>query len=256
MIKFFSLFLAFLTIVPTTIEQESFMETINDCYEQYIYAIDEDIEFGHVTIAIGTHKDKYYISAFLLSESSLSPNIYIYVNDKVNTCVAEGTIANAYGIKVDKDDTLKISFGKEPQLKTYELSLTELIEELNTNPLSGNGTGDFPSNKRESFFISMLKYMLIGFGIFLVGLIILLVIIIKRGKSIFNRQVYYNNNDYNNYDNTEGFSDQNVIDATFEEKTDEDRQALMDKYFEEYRSGDITEEELNEKLKKLWWKNE
>ena len=34
-----------------------------------------------------------------------------------------------------------------------------------------------------------------------------------------------------------------------------DKQSLMDRYFEEYRSGEITEEELNEKLKKLWWQN-
>ena len=34
------------------------------------------------------------------------------------------------------------------------------------------------------------------------------------------------------------------------------KQALMDRYFEEYRKGDITEDELNEKLKRLWWQDD
>lgn len=256
MTKFLSILLMFLTVVPHSIEEENFIENVNDCYDEYIYAIDEEIEFGDVVVAFGTHKDKYYVSAFFLSESSISPIIYIYINDKVHTCVAEGTIASAYGFKLSKDDTLKIVFGKEVQNKTYELNVQELIDKLNQEPLSGNGTGDFPENKRESYLLSMIKYLLIGFGVFAIILIVLLVVIIKKGNSIFGRKVYYNENDYNNYDNNQGFEDSKVIDTTFEEVQEVDRQALMDKYFEEYRLGDITEEELNEKLKKLWWKND
>lgn len=254
MIKLFSFIMLLLSVVPTTIEQEKFITTVNDCYEEYIYAVNEEIEFGQVTICFGTYKNKYYVSAFILSESSLSPNIYIYVNNKLTTCVAEGTVANAYGIKVDSNDTLKIIMGKDPQTKTYELSLDELISNLQQTAIKGNSQGNFPSNKRESYVLSLLKLLLIGFGIFAVVLIIILFIIIKKGKSIFAKKVYYNDEyeDYYNYKK----EDEDVIEATYEDNNEVDRQVLMDKYFEEYRSGDITEDELNEKLKKLWWKND
>lgn len=256
MTKFLSILLMFLTVVPHSIEEEHFITNVHECYDKYIYAVDKEIEFGDVVVAFGIHKDKYYVSAFLLSESSISPTIYIYINDKMHTCVAEGTIASAYGFKVNSDDTLKIVFGKDIQNQTYELNVQELIDKLNQEPITGNGTGDFPQNKRESFLMSMIKYLLIGFGIFAVVLIVILVIIVKKGNSIFGRKVYYTENDYTNYDNNQGFEDKQVIDTTYEEVQEKDRQALMDKYFEEFRSGDITEEELNEKLKKLWWKND
>lgn len=255
MSKLLSLFVMLLAVVPHSIEQENFMTKVNECYDEYIYAISEEIEFGDVMIAFGKYKKDYYISAFCLSESSLSPNIYIYINDKLYTCVSEGTIGLAYGFKVKENDSIKIVFGKEPQTKTYELSFDNLMQQLQQEPIEGKGSGDFPENKRESYILSILKFVLIGFAVFCVLLIILLIFIIKRGKSIFSKKIYYND-DYDNYNNSQEFEDKDVVDTTFEEVQDIDRQALMDKYFEEYRCGDITEEELNEKLKKLWWKND
>ena len=50
--------------------------------------------------------------------------------------------------------------------------------------------------------------------------------------------------------------DEDIIDVESDniEVQQVNKQEVMDRLFEEYRHGDITEDELNERLKKLWWK--
>ena len=117
--------------------------------------------------------------------------------------------------------------------------------------MAGLGNTKFPKNKLETDVIRILRLFIAGFVLLSCCFVFVIVSFYKKRKGKFNEQnktvidvvgEYY-----------EEYGDPTIDTEKEIEKVD--KQSLMDRYFEEYRSGEITEEELNEKLKKLWWQN-
>ena len=84
-----------------------------------------------------------------------------------------------------------------------------------------------------------------------VGFIVVLIILYRLRAGRFNSN--FKEQEENLF--KKNIEDEEIIDASFEVEQ-VNKQEIMDRLFEEYRHGDITEEELNEKLKKLWWNND
>ena len=137
----------------------------------------------------------------------------------------------------------------ESQDIKYSLNISETLKTINYQ--EGLGNLKFPKNKLETDVIKILRLFIIGFVLVSAAFVLVIVYFYKKRKGRFNEK------------------NKNVIDVVgeyYEEYGDPvedaekeiekvDKQSLMDRYFEEYRSGEISEEELNEKLKKLWWQN-
>lgn len=252
MIKFLSLIILILTVnlQSTSIEEERFMENVHSCYNKYSTVIDEETTVGDIKVILGLKDDKYYLSAFFLNEASVNMRLQVFINDNLEgTYVVEGTVINTYGIEVQETDNLLIVIHHESQDIKYSLNISETLKTINYQ--EGLGNLKFPKNKLETDVIKILRLFIIGFVLISAAFVLVIVYFYKKRKGRFNEK------------------NKNVIDVVGEyyedygdpvedaEKEIEkvDKQSLMDRYFEEYRSGEISEEELNEKLKKLWWQN-
>ena len=249
MLRFLLLF-SLLLSVSTTAEQ-TFLDAVNEGYEQYAIIVDEEREIGDLTIVVGVVNGKYSISAFLLNNAtSQNHRICIYVNDKLTTFVPDGGVVAGYGLEFKENTHLKIYLVSDnDELLAFESDATDLITTVKSSTLQGHATGEFPKNKRESDLLSKLRLFLIIFVLAAILLALFLIIMYKKAVGRFNGHKEEPLYDYEQQPENE------EIDATFTVE-EENKEAIMDKLFEEFRSGEITEDELNEKLKKLWWHND
>ena len=251
MIKLLTIVLAFLSIsLSSSIEEERFLENCHTSYDEYTIIENEETSLGDVTIVFGKKNDKYYMSAFFLNESTVSLNLQYYINDKLkSTFVLEGTVVNSYGVKVDDDDKVTIAIHHVSQDIKYDYTIKELLEK---NFQKGLGTEDFPDNNYEKDVIKIIRLFILFFILLSIVLVLIILYFYKLRKGKFNlvqKPVLDLQDDY-----YEEYGD--PIEDSKEEVQQINKQALMDRYFEEYRKGDITEEELNEKLKRLWWQDD
>ena len=252
MIKILSLIVLILTtnLKTTSIEEERFMENVNSCYNQYSTIIDEETTVGDIRVILGIKDDEYYLSAFFLNEASVNMRLQVFINDSLEgTYVVEGTVINTYGIEIKETDVIKIVLYHESQQYNYNVNVGETLQTIDF--MEGLGNTKFPKNKLETDVIRILRLFIAGFVLLSCCFVFVIVSFYKKRKGKFNEQnktvidvvgEYY-----------EEYGDPTIDSEKEIEKVD--KQSLMDRYFEEYRSGEITEEELNEKLKKLWWQN-
>lgn len=254
MIKLLSILLAFLSVNVTShsIEEEKFIENVHNCYDEYKVITDEVTSVGDITIVIGVKDDDYYISAFFLNNTSVNMNLQVYLNEKLeSTFVVEGTVINAFGVKIDETDDVIVVIHHESQDIKYPFKVSEVIADKDSFVI-GLGDADFPKNKLETNIINIIRLFIFGFAAVSCCFIFVIIYFYKKRKGRFNSS-YKEPIDvvgeyYQEYGDPEVDSKQEVEQIN--------KQALMDRYFEEYRSGDITEEELNEKLKRLWWQDD
>lgn len=254
MIKMLSIIIAFLSLNicnVTSIEEETFMDNVNKAYDEYKVVIDEETHSGDVTIVFGIKKDDYYLSAFFLNESAGNFNLQIYIDDVLeNTFVQEGTVINAFGVEVEEAEMVNVLIHHDSQDFKYQLDIEKLIEE--DGFVEGLGEIKFPQNKFETDIIKIIRLLIFGFAAISCCFIFVIVYFYKKRKGRFNNgykeRIDVVNDYYEEYGDPEEDAKKDIEQVN--------KQALMDRYFEEYRKGDITEEELNEKLKRLWWQDD
>ena len=249
MIRFLLLF-SLLLSVSTTAEQ-TFLDSVNDAYEQYTVIVDEEREIGDLTIVAGAVKGKYSLSAFLLNNAtSQNHRICVYVDEKLTTFVPDGGVVAGYGLEFKENAHVKIYLVSDnDELLVYEADASNLMSAVNDSSLKGNGSAIFPKNKRESDLLSKLRLFLILFVVAAILLAVFLILMYKRAMGRFSGKKEEPLYDY------EQPSEDEPRDAEFSVE-EENKEAIMDRLFEEFRRGDLTEDELNEKLKKLWWHND
>lgn len=252
MIKVLIFLITFLNIsfISHSIEEEEFIEKVDKCYETYNVILDKETSVGDVTAVFGIKDDKYYISAFFLNDTSVNMTLKFYINDVLeHTFVVEGTIINAFGVNVKKGDLVKLEVHHLSLDIHYEFEVDKL---LNMELVQGKGVEDFPQNNLEKDVIKIIKLFILGFALASIALIFVIIYFYKKRKGAFSENAKTVIDVESEY--YEEFGD--PVEDAKKDLEQVNKQALMDRYFEEYRSGDITEEELNEKLKKLWWKDE
>ena len=259
MIKIFKLLflLPILIVNINSINKENFINSVNDAYEEYEIILDEEREIGDLTLAFGKYKNRYYLSCFLLNNGT-SENHYIriYVNDKLTTYAPDGGEVCGYKLRIDKDSIIKISlYTESSEIVVHTFNSNDLIDSLNLNKTIGNGTGAFPKNKKEISLVTEIRLIILAFFVLIALLSTALIIMYKKSIGRFNK----NNKEEPLFDFEKDFDEINTVDVNSENVEEEiyeqNKQEVMDRLFEEFRKGDITEDELNEKLKKLWWKN-
>ena len=242
-----SLFLSY----NTTSNGIDFMNTVNNAYDKYYVVEDQTIVVGDYTLVFGQAGNKYYLSVFLFNSNTQNNHlIKVVVNEQTLTSfVADGGVVCGYGLEVKSNDTFKIyTSDKQTDVLIGSYNVGDLIDELVLNNIVGEGTKDFPKNKREVDLIRTIKLYIYGFVIVSLTFVGVLIYLYKFRIGRFNEK--YKNLEPNIFKPLE---EETVIDTTFSIEQ-ENKQEIMDRLFEEFRHGDITEDELNERLKKLWWK--
>lgn len=239
-------------LAASSIPQQSFMDSVNDAYEQYVILLDETREIGDVCLVAGAVKGKYSLCAFLLNNgTSTNHRICIYLDDKLTTFVPDGGVVAGYGLELKIDKAIKVYLKSDnDEILIYENTTNNLISEVNNSTLRGNGTNSFPKNKKETDLLSRLRLFLFLFLGAAVILAAVLIIMYKKAMGRFNGK-----KEEPLYDFEQQPEEQPLEDNEFSVE-EENKDAIMDRLFEEYRRGDLTEDELNEKLKKLWWHND
>ena len=259
MIKVFSCFLMFFNIFfgyANTIPGNEYMDEVNDSFEEYYIVEDQKLVVGDYTLVFGKYKEEYYLSCYLYNEGvTNNQKIRIIVNDiSITTYVPDSSVVAGFGLKLNTSDSFKvlvIDDSNELEIGTYRVS--DLVDELIKNKIIGNGSGNFPKNKREVDAVNTIKMFLFGFIILSILFVVILVILYKNRVGTFNEK--HKLEPLFGFEKEYGEEDEDVIDVEEDnyEVQQVNKQEVMDRLFEEYRHGDITEEELNEKLKKLWW---
>ena len=251
MIKLLTIVLAFLSLNQAfSIEEDKFLENCHAAYDEYKIVTNEETSCGDITIVFGIKDNKYYMSAFFLNDSSVSLNLQYFINDKLkSTFVLEGTVVNSYGVRVEENDKVTVAIHHTSQDIKYDFEVNDLI---NMELIKGTGSEDFPNNNYEKDVIKIIRLFILFFILLSIVLIGIILYFYKMRKGKFNlvqKPVIDVENEY-----YEEYGD--PIEESKESVQQVNKQALMDRYFEEYRKGDITEDELNEKLKRLWWQDD
>lgn len=265
-ISYIIILLNILTIT-STINGQNFDKNIKDSYEKYIYVVDEENVYGDYALVIGYKKNKTYLSCYLYQHNQ---NKHLYLKIKLDndltTFVPDSLVIEGYGLEIKSQSKISIYiFDGEQDILLNEYEIAKLINDLNNHPLIGNGTSKFPKNKKEVSFILKLQIALIIFSLISIGFIVLLVILYKKRVGRFNQQQSFSDSTDNYIDTTyENIDDKKIENdedsfneyMSHHQKRDDETQKetkeqIINRLFEEYRTGDISEEELDERLRHL-----
>ena len=265
-ISFILVFINLLSISTTTNGLE-FKENINNCYETYIYLMDEENVYGDLALVFGKVKSRYYASCYLYAYNQ-SQKLYLRIklDDELTTYVPDSLVVEGYGLEVKKQTKLLFYiYDGEKEILMGEYNISDLLNELETEPLQGNASMKFPKNKKEVSLITKLRIMMIVFVIICIGFSFLLFILYKKRIGRFNQQRLNNqiasekqyDYDYKTINDEDSFNEyMNQHQQQRSETVHETKEQIMERLFNEYRCGDISEEELDERLKNLEEQND
>ena len=258
-LKLILFILPFLTIT-STISGENFNQKVNDAYSEYIYLVDQETVYGDVALVFGTYKNKYYLSCYLFSYEQ-DNKIYLRITqqDKLTTYVPDSLIVEGYGEKISENDFEFSFYTLDEEITIANFKFSEAKEKLKANPLKGNGKGNFPKNKKEVSLMSKITIVLLLMGLLTITLAILFIILYRKRVGRFANEMSEANNQIDyidaiyNVEETDEASFQNYMDQHqhINEDVKLSKAQLVDRLFAEYRAGDITEAELDERLKNL-----
>ena len=230
-----TLMCSFLIIASPTNVQLDFEKAIHENYEKYYYLVSEETSVGDIVIVVGSIKNKVYVSGFIYSTSNKN-HYFKLSNDKTYNNVF-------YKVKTSENMTISIE-SDAGTFCTYDIEY-DTINKLNELDLkTGEGNNSFPKEKKS---LDIIDIFIIGVFIF-VGIIgvlsVLLLSLYRNKKGLFgNVQNQNTNNIY----------EEEIIEIepiTEEKKTKEE---LMEEAYNDYNSGKITEQELNNRLRRIWW---
>ena len=233
----FILLFTFLGLGVPTIEQNTFNEVVHDNYDYYQVLIKEETSIGDVEIIRGAVNKKMYVSVFLYQTHENMHKI------KVNNKIAQDKVINMHKIRLKEDTEVKILSENGAFFKEYIVENIEYEEFIKVADV-GNGKNNFPKEKMKLDIFDIFLFMFYGF-VLLTGILSLILITLYRKKiGKFSQEKQINENyievDYD-YQTEE-----------IEEKSEEE---LMKEAYEDYHNGKITEQELNNRLRNIWWSN-
>ena len=233
----FILLFTFLGLGVPTIEQNTFNEVVHDNYDYYQVLIKEETSIGDVEIIRGAVNKKMYVSVFLYQTHENMHKI------EVNNKIAQDKVINMHKIRLKEDTEVKILSENGAFFKEYIVENIEYEEFIKVAD-AGNGKNNFPKEKMKLDIFDIFLFMFYGF-VLLTGVLSLILITLYRKKiGKFGQEKQINENyievDYD-YQTEE-----------IEEKSEEE---LMKEAYEDYHNGKITEQELNNRLRNIWWSN-
>ena len=227
----FIILFTFLNIIAPTKESDYFKEVIHNNYDYYEIIEEEETSIGDIIIVKGAVNKKMYISMFVYQTQA---NIHKVV---INNSITTGEVINIHKVRLDKDIEIKILSKNGEFFKKYLVEKTKYDDFIKV-AMEGNGKNHFPKALQEynifDTFVSLI-YIFIGLTSFLS-----LVLFIIYKKKVNKASTVSNDNYYINVD----------YDLLEEEKTEEE---LMKEAYEDYHNGKITEQELNNRLRNIWW---
>ena len=230
-----TLICSFLIIASPTNVQLDFEKEIHENYEKYYYLVSEETSVGDIVIVVGSIKNKVYVSGFIYSTSN--KNHYFKLSN--------GKTYNNVFYKVKTSENMTISIESDAgTFCTYDIEY-DTINKLNELDLkTGEGNNSFPKEKKS---LDIIDIFIIGVFIF-VGIIgvlsVLLLSLYRNKKGLFGN---VQNQNTNNIYEEEIIEIEPIIE---EKKTKEE---LMEEAYNDYNSGKITEQELNNRLRRIWW---
>ncbi len=242
-----SFILAFTLTGVATQEEEKFLINCKENYDYYQVLIDDELDKGDITIVLGSNSDQLSLSVFFYCNKE-NHSIKIIGTDFTKTYSPANSIVEHYQIIVDhsQDLIIDVSF-RDTLYKEYNVIIPENITTFKQSAVVGIGKDNFPSPIKNINLAQLMKQLLIVFAILAAGFGIAIIVVVKTRKGRFNPN--YQNAGPNPFEQPK----QDVIDVEYEHVPNKTKQELMDELFEQYKKGIISEQELNERLRSLWW---
>lgn len=234
---------SFLTITVPTLEQTTFEEIVHKNYEQYYYLVSEEVVIGDVIIVMGTIKKDIYISGYIYNTTSEKHLFKLSNGNTYSECF--------YKVKLTEDLKIMIQTSKGTNFKTYEVENISYNDLMSMNMEKGEGKNSFPSEriKLDIFDIyALLSFVFIG----IIALFTIILVMLYRKKEAKFKQNYHQDREFN-------FEKNDIIEISnnyFEEEKAKTKDEQMEEAYEEFKKGKITEEELNNRLRRIWWSEE
>ena len=259
--KIFKIFFVFIQLfITSTISGETFNDHINKSYEKYFYVYDQETSFGDCALVYGKYKDNYYLCCYLL-EQNVATKTYLRIklDGNITTYVPDSNIVEGYGLKVKNIEKIEFfTFSNEQEVLINEYFVSDLNAKLENEGITGLNQGNFPKNKKETSLINKIIIYIIVFSLISMSLIVALSILYVKRVGKFKKISSFDESHQNIIDASYEYDDMNNDNVNYstsdEEKIDNTpKEEIMERLFKEFRSGDISEEELNERLKNLWW---
>ena len=227
-----TLLCSFLMISSPTNLQEEFEKNIDNNYEQYVYLINEETSVGDVIIVVGKIKEKLYVSGYL----------YTTINREHYFKLSNGAVYKNSFYKEIVEENVKISiYSNNTLFVTYDISC-DTIEEFNDlEVITGKGENEFPKEPKK---LDIIDIFIIGVFLFLgvIGVLtIFLLYLYRNQKGIFKEPIEISQ--INN----------NIIEIEVEQEEPKTKEELMQEAYDDYHNGKITENELNNRLRRIWW---
>ncbi len=222
---------SFLVISSPTIEQDNFLQEVRTNYDIYYLLTEEETVIGDIVVVLGMVNNKLYVSGYIYNTTN-EKHIFIVNQEEYQHCF--------YKVPLTSDTEIIVTTTENSFFKKYKINISADEYLKLPNLQIGEGQNDFPKeqnnfNIRDIFVI--LVFVTIGIiTIFAVSLTILY----RNKKGRFSQD----------YVTTDNYSEIIDIDIDTPEKTKEE---LMEEAYEDYRNGKISENELNARLRNIWW---
>ena len=232
----FILLFTFLGLGVPTIEQNTFNEVVHNNYDYYQVVVEEETMIGDIKIVYGAVNKKMYVSVFFYQTHENMHKI------EINGKIIQDKVISIHKVRLKEDTKIQILSENGAFFKEYIVENIE-YEDFITVAYTGNGENDFPKEKRDFDIFDIFLHMFYGF-ILLVGILSFILLTLYRkkvGKFSPKTPIVENYIDVE-YD----------LNAELEEKTDEE---LMKEAYDDYHNGKISEQELNNRLRNIWWSN-
>ena len=233
----FILLFTFLGLGVPTIEQNTFDEVVHDNYDYYQVVMEEETTVGDVKIVWGSVNKKMYFSVFFYQTHANMHKI------EINGKIIQDKVISIHKVRLKEDTKIKILSENGAFFKEYIVENIE-YEDFITVAYTGNGENDFPKEKMDFDIFDIFLYMFYGF-IILVGILSFILLMLYRNRvGKFNQETQIV---------------ENYIEADYDYQTEEiedkSEEELMKEAYEDYHKGKITEQELNNRLRNIWWSN-
>lgn len=281
MIKYCLLILSLILPMASTLTTPESMETFNDVifenYDSYGYLLVADKKDYEVMVINGVIGNDTYYGIFINNKTNTVMQAFLETKNINYEIKFNDHIANYPKLKMKKNSTYTFKIIDTISEKAiYEETFITNGQAL-SDVFNGLGNHQLSTEKLSIYFKPLPAIQIVSTILIVVfGLIIIFIVAFKK-----NRNIRYHNlrhipvqpnrvsnvidvidDDYelSEFDNFED-NFQTSIEVQKENKDSNaeiilDKQAYMNHLFKLYEHNEITEEELNEEIKKIWWKND
>lgn len=230
-----SIICSFLLISSPTSEQTNFESVIYNNYDEYCYVVLEETSVGDIVIVLGSIDEKLYVSGFIYNITYKKHQFRLSNGDVYRECF--------YKVPLKDDFEVFIESASGTKFKTYQIENISYDDFVKMDLIKGEGKNHFPTEEVKLDILDIYSILVL----FFIGLIALFTIILNaiyRKKRISYNQKYQTTN--------------NVIDLSndeFEIKEKTKEEQMLEAY-DDFKKGKITETELNNRLRIIWWSKE